>query len=251
VIRLVKAEMRKLLSTQVWFWLLAGTLGLTALQVFLVVLNTKTERDLHDNVANIFSATGNGSIFVLVLGALAVTTEFRHQTITPTLLTTPRRFTVIWAKLITYALLGIAFAAACVVVTLAIALPWLTAKDIGFSLSADHAPRVMFAGFGVVALYALFGLGIGALLRNQAAAVVVGIIYVIILEPLIQLIPWVRMHIYPYLPGAGAAAMQAIDRHPTDYYTLLTPWAGALSLFIWCLVLSLGGTALTLRRDIT
>src|SRR3546814_17803473 len=40
-----------------------------------------------------------GYVFPLIVGALAMTGEFRHQTITPTLLYQPLRSTVLFAKL--------------------------------------------------------------------------------------------------------------------------------------------------------
>ncbi|MDH4017609.1 MAG: ABC transporter permease, partial [Actinomycetota bacterium] len=45
-------------------------------------------------------AVALGYIFPAILGALSVTGEFRHQTITPTLLAEPRRSVVLGAKLV-------------------------------------------------------------------------------------------------------------------------------------------------------
>ena len=82
-------------------------------------------------------------VAVFVLGVLGVTTEFRYQTITPTVLATPSRWALITAKMITYALVGALYALICMVVQLAIALPWMSAKNIDFAFSSEHIPHAL------------------------------------------------------------------------------------------------------------
>ena len=78
-----------------------------------------------DKVHNVYVSAAAVFTYVplFVLGVLAVTTEYRYQTITPAVLATPSRWALISAKLITYALAGAVYAAICVIVELAIALP--------------------------------------------------------------------------------------------------------------------------------
>ena len=45
-------------------------------------------------------ATSNGAL-ITVFGVLGMTAEFRYQTITPTVLTTPSRWPIVTAKMIT------------------------------------------------------------------------------------------------------------------------------------------------------
>ena len=52
------------------------------------------------------TATAIGYVFPLLIGTLMVTTEFRHKTLTPTFLATPRRGVVLWAKIVVGILLG-------------------------------------------------------------------------------------------------------------------------------------------------
>ena len=127
--------------------------------------------------------SGNAAyIAVFVLGALGVTTEFRYQTITPTVLQTPSRWAVVGAKMIAYAVLGILYSVVCVVVELAIAIPWLNHKNIDLDLGNSDNLHALSGIFAVVALFGIVGLGVGALLKNQIVAVVVGVLFLLVLE---------------------------------------------------------------------
>ena len=53
--------------------------------------------------------SGFGYVFALVLGVLVIGTEFRHQTVTPTFLGTPRRARLVLAKWLASALFGLLY----------------------------------------------------------------------------------------------------------------------------------------------
>jgi ABC-2 type transport system permease protein len=249
---LIRAEYRKLKSTQTWFWLLLACAALTALLV-VVQLATRTDLETPGAVRDVFTSAYTAYIPAFVLGILAVTTEFRYQTITPTLLATPSRWRLITAKLISYALVGLVYAVACLVVAVAIAVPWLGSKhDINASFGHNNIWTALLGIAVIVTLYGLVGLGWGAFVRNQIVAVSVGLIYVLIIEGLLQLIPYVRA-VYKFLPGAGAQAI--ISPHttygPHNEYQLFGAWGGAAVLVVWALGLSVLGAGWTMNKDIT
>jgi ABC-2 type transport system permease protein len=254
MIRLIQAEFVKLFSTKLWLWLLLGAIGFTALLVSLTIgfdgqdaNNGGAPRvNTPDGQRNLFSAAGAANVWALILGAIAVTGEFRHQTVTPTFLAVPHRGRVVVAKLITYAIVGTAYGIVTVVTALAIALPWLSAKDIDVSLGSNGIPSVL-VGVGVgVAVYALLGVGIGALIRNQIAAVVSALVYLFLLEPILSGIPKVRDY-YQYAPGG---ALSALTRRFAGV-DLLEPYQGGLLLVAYGLVFAGLGTWLAMRRDVT
>ena len=250
---LLKAEFRKLRSTQVWFWLLLACLAITAL---LVIVQIATRKDLgvDHNVRQVFTSAYIAYVPAFVVGVLAVTTEFRYQTITPTLLATPSRWKLISAKLISYAIVGVGYALSCLVLALVIAVPWLKSKDdIDSSFGANNVWTALLAIGVIVAMFALIGLGAGALMRNQIAAVTIGLVYFIVVEGLLSVIPYVRA-IYPILPGGAAAAV--LDSRsqygpPDGDYHVFSSAVGFLLLVAWALGLSLVGAAWTMNRDIT
>jgi ABC-type transport system involved in multi-copper enzyme maturation permease subunit len=187
-----------------------------------------------------------------VLGVLGVTTEFRYQTITPTVLQTPSRWAIVSAKMITYAVVGVLYAAVCLLVQLAIAVPWLNAKGVDYSLGADGVPHALAGVFVVLALLGIVGLGIGALLRNQIVAVTVGVIFLVVLQNVFLAIPGIK-HIYPYLPAGAAEAIADVTARNSDVngVELLTVPAGVLVLLLWAFVPAIIGAAFSMNRDIT
>jgi hypothetical protein len=251
MIRLIHAEFVKLRTTQVWFWLLLAVLGISVLVVLGSFLSAGSVETASD-VPGVFAATNDASIAVFVLGVLGVTTEFRYQTITPTVLVTPSRWTLITAKMIAYALIGVLYALACIVLELALVLPWLAARNISFDLGDPDLRRALFGLFLVLALYGIIGLGVGALLRNQIVAVTVGVIFLLILENILLAIPGVR-HAWPYMPAGAVAAILSNGSGGSEdnLITLLSPLGGVLVLLAWAFIPAIIGAGITMNRDIT
>lgn len=248
---LLVAEYRKLKSTQVWFWMLLACLAITAL---LVIVQLATRNDLGEdhNVRDVFTSAYTAYVPAFVVGVLAVTTEFRYQTITPTLLATPSRWKLISAKLITYAIVGAMYAICCLVVALFIAVPWLHSKhDVNSSFSRNNVWTALLAIAVIVAMFALIGLGLGAFMRNQIAAVSIGLIYFIVIEGLLSVIPYVR-NVYRFLPGGAAGAiLQPNSEYGDGGYHLFGAFTGFVLLLAWALGLSVLGAGWTMNRDIT
>jgi ABC-2 type transport system permease protein len=248
--RLIRAEILKLRTTQVWFWLLLSAVALSVIVVITSLVPTNTIHATSD-VTDIFTAPNDASIVVFVLGVLAVTTEFRYQTITPTVLTTPSRWMLISAKLIAYAVVGAAFALICVIVQLAMVIPWLATKGVDFPYGSGELHHILWADLVIVALHGLIGLGAGALLRNQIVAVTIGVIFLLILQNVILAIPKVR-NAWPYTPnGATAAILTVQDSDSFNGVHLLGVWAGVLVLLAWALIPAVLGAGITMNRDIT
>jgi ABC-2 type transport system permease protein len=246
---LIRAEYLKLRTTQVWFWLLLTSIAITSLGVIGQIAGT-SRQDLTGNVHDVLSSANAAYIACFVLGVLSVTTEFRYQTITPTVLATPSRWKLIRAKLTTYALVGIAYALVCVAVEVAIAAPWLAAKNVPLNLGDNYTALV--AVFAVVALMTLVGLGIGALLKNQIVAVSVGLVFILILDSLIRVIPGVK-YAYPFLPSGliDSITTGVNENRVFNHVTLLPVWGGVVGLIIWGLGSALLGAGISMNRDIT
>ena len=250
MIRLIRAEFLKLRTTQVWFWLLLAAVAISAL----TVIGPLASGDVHNgrDVANMFGSAALAYVVIFVLGVLGVTTEFRYQTITPTVLLTPSRWSIVTAKMITYALVGVAYSVICVLVQLAIAVPWLSAKNIDYSFGKDGSPHAVGGVFLVLALFGIVGLGVGALVKNQIVAVSVGVIFLLVRENIVAAIPGVR-HAYPYMPGAAARSIADVTARNNDIggVHLLTVGGGVIVLLLWAFVPAIIGAAFSMNRDIT
>jgi ABC-2 type transport system permease protein len=249
--RLVRAELLKLRTTQVWFWLLLAVVAISALLVVAQIAPSDGVRNARD-VPDLFTSSANGYLVVFVLGVLGITTEFRYQTITPTVLQTPSRWTVVGAKMIAYALLGAAYALVGVVVELAVALPWLSSKNVDVDLGDGAVLHAIIGVFGVLAIFGIIGLGVGALVRNQVVAVVVGIIFLLVLQPILIAVPGVR-EVFPYTPGGAVIAVLRTSgsRDITDDVQMLTTAGGVIVLLLWAFVPAIVGASYSMNRDIT
>jgi ABC-2 type transport system permease protein len=181
----------------------------------------------------------------LVLGILGMAGELRHGTATSTFLVTPVRGRVVAAKLAVAAATGLAMALVASAAVFAVGLPWLKAKGIEVTV-ADAGLLARVAGLAVaVALFAVLGVGLAAVLRNQVAAVIVGLLW---WSQGVEGILVAVLHqpgLERWLPRGAASALTA----PGD--ATLPMWAGGLVFAAYGLVLALAGGRLVGRRDLT
>jgi hypothetical protein len=253
VINLIRSEVLKIRSTQVWFWMALLAAAFTALGTIGTVVEAVNAHDRGDVVDYyaVFTQSQGAGVALLVLGLLGLTTEFRHKTITPTLLATPNRWLLLAGKAASYAVFAIVYALICVLLNFAIAIIWLSAA--GVPLDYGHGvPGGVLKAFLSLVLTGMFGLGLGALLRNQAAAMVFGIVYIFILDNVLNFVPWVRKG-YAWTPGGGLKAFLSnghIEGMPDDVH-LLAPVAGGLLFLAWALALLAVGGRFSLSRDIS
>jgi ABC-2 type transport system permease protein len=247
--RLVHSELLKLRTTRTARVLLtlaaAGTAALVA--VVLLLAGRPGQPALGPDALRLLVLVPAQplTLAALVLGVLGMAGELRHGTATSTFLVTPKRGRVVAAKLAAAAVTGLAMAAASSAAVLAVGLPWLRAKEIEVAI-ADAGVAARVAGLAVaVALYAVLGTGLGALLRNQVAAVVVGLLW---WTQGVERVLTGILHqpgLERWLPKGAAAALTA----PGD--GTLPMWAGALVFAAYGLGLALLGGRLVARRDLT
>jgi ABC-2 type transport system permease protein len=251
VIRLVRAEFLKLRTTQVWFWLLMATIAVSGLLVVAQIAPSDGVRSAR-KVPDMFTSSSTAYVVVFVLGVLGVTSEFRYQTITPTVLQTPSRWAIMTAKMITYAITGAIYALVAVLVQIAVAVPWLSSKNITVDFGDGNVQHAIIGVFGVVALFGIVGLGAGALMRNQIVAVVVGILFLLVIENITLAIPGVRK-VWPYTPnGATQAILHTTgSTEVTDNVHLTSTGVGVIVLLLWAFIPAILGAAFTMNRDIT
>jgi ABC-type transport system involved in multi-copper enzyme maturation permease subunit len=250
MIRLVRAEWTKLFTTRVWIGLLLGACVMVGgFAALLTAFAGNAESGLppvgtpaFEQVA--LSQATNATVLFLILGIIGMTQEYRHRTATPTFLATPRRWKVVVAKLVAYALVAVPFALVLLAVNVLVVSLYAGARGAAPSLTGDNLEVLGTSGLALV-IYALMGVGIGALLRNQVGAIVGGLVYLFVVEPVIRSIP-ATSGAYKWMPGGGLEAMTATFQGPD----LLGAWEGALLLLGYGLLAALLGTLLAVRRDV-
>jgi ABC-2 type transport system permease protein len=250
MIRLVRAEWTKLFTTRVWLGLLVGAVVMVAaFAIFFTAFAGNPEAGIpgvgspvYEEIA--LSTAANANILFLILGIIGMTQEYRHRTATPTFLTTPRRGLVVIAKLLAYALAAALFALIVVAVNYVTVAIHAGALGAAPALDGDNLATLGNAALALI-IYAVIGVGLGALLRNQVGAIVGGLVYLFVVEPIIRSVP-ATAGAYKWMPGGGLEALTATFQGPD----VLEAWQGGLLLLGYGLVAALLGTFLAVRRDV-
>jgi ABC-2 type transport system permease protein len=240
-VRLVRAEALKL-STVRTTWLMLG-IGLLVEGLFAgLYVGLASLADIGP-IVEVQTGTGLLMLLVLVLGVLAITTEFRHGTASTTFLAAPRRYPVMAAKLGAVLAAGILAGLAYVVVNAGLALPLFSSREG----SLPPTSEIVSIYAGVVASFALlcaFGLGVGAIVRNQVGAIITALAFFFVLSPLPELLPG---NIGDYFPAQAIGSLHGL---PEETENGLGQVAGGFALAAWSAALFLIGTVLIRRRDL-
>lgn len=247
--RLVRSEFLKLRTTRTFYGVVAGALAL----ILIIVIGASAAGSFNPGDtpgADMLSIASLSQTFALVLGILAVSTEFRHGTITPSLLAVPGRSRLVGAKLIAHllagALLGLVAYGLCALLASAI----LSFRDIELGLDSGEVIKIIAGGTIATALFAAVGVGLGALVRNQVGAVVGALGWVFVLEPLIGIIPGIDDAVQKYgFNGVGNGLSAATFNGGQD--TTLGQVPAGLLLAAYAVILVVVGTMVLRRRDVS
>lgn len=238
---LLRSEAIKLVTIRSTWTMIGIGLGIEALFAGLYV-GLASLTDISP-IVEVETGTGMLMLLMLVLGVLAITTEFRHGTASTTFLAAPRRHPVMIAKLGVMLAAGVLAGLAFVAVNAGLALP-LYSSRVGDLPSSDEIVSV-YAGVVVsFALLSAFGLGVGAVVRNQVGAIIAALAFFFVLSPLPELLPG---SIGDYFPAQAIGSLHGLPGETEDG---LGQVAGGFVLAAWSAGLFLLGTILVGRRDL-
>jgi ABC-2 type transport system permease protein len=246
VIDLIRGELLKLRTTRMIYGFVGGLFVIIGLLVVVTVIDTPAA-DLarEEDQAGVYGVAATGIIFILLLGVMIMSGEFRHGTITQTLLITPNRWKVLAAKLIAAAIGGFAIGVIAEAFTFVLFVPLLEIKGVDIVFE-DEARSYVIGSILATTLWGLLGVAVGSLMRNQVAAIIVVFATLLIVEPLI-LTPLLESRwpeIPKYLPvhliaGVIGDAPEALSRG-----------ASIAVVLAYVLVLSALGGRFVLQRDV-
>ncbi len=275
--RAVASEFAKVLSLRAW-WLLGLVLLLyiavtaAGLAFFLSDLGAQLGAagpgaPVLDAVttANLVysSVTAVGLVIPLLFGALLATTEYRHRTLTPTVLAQPRHGVVLAAKAVVALVMGALYGVIGLAGSVGAGAPTLLAVGEQAALDEPDVLTVLARTLLATALWSLLGLGLGALLTSQIAAIVIVLAFTQFVEPILRLIAGISeptAAIARFLPGAATDALVgagilsslgAIDPSvPNATADALLWWQGGLVLVALAVVPVIVAALTTARRDV-
>jgi ABC-2 type transport system permease protein len=243
LVDLVAAEWLKLRTTR----LLHGAIPLAVALSFAAVAGEVVAADgaraleSSDGIAHVLAVTGTGALVVLVVGIMISAGEYRHGTVADTFLTTPRRQRVVVAKLAVGAALGLAVGVVSSLASVGIAGLLYPVEGATFPFGDGEVWVTLAGALVYTSLFAVIGVALGALVRNQVLAIAVALTWFAVVEhTLVNLAP----DIGRWLP---VAAGQAIVRTPLG--DLLSPLAGVGVLAAYGAALALAGIRLAATRD--
>lgn len=201
-------------------------------------------------------ATAVGYVVPILLGSLSVTNEFRHKTLTPTFLATPRRAVVLGAKWIVLLALGALFGVAALAASVGLGAAGLAVFGFDTALGDSDMWALFARAVVAMALWAVVGVGLGVLLPSQVGSIVVILAFTQFVEPILRLVAgfadWAAQ-VGKFLPGAASDALvgSSIYLVMGGATATLEWWQGGLVLLGYALLFTAVGYAVTWRRDVT
>jgi ABC-2 type transport system permease protein len=234
---LLHAELLKLRTTRT-FAVVVGTAA--ALSLILVALGAilGEETDPHA----LFTNTSITYIIVL-LSAIGMTGEWRHRTITGSVLAAPNRLRLLIAKALAASAAGVVLSLLVTVATMVVGTLVLDARGeetLGLGGLAD----VLWRNLAVAALLGPLGVAVGALVRNQVVTIVGLIAVAAVIEPaLTQAVPAVGR--FGPLAGAPGGVLGGADTG-----ALLAPGLALAVLTAWALAAFASAAWRLRRRDL-
>lgn len=238
-----KAELLKIRSTRTTLGLVAGMIALVLLFVLLTGLLSPIDALAgKDAQRNLLGFGGVAGLFAALAGLLVVTSEYRHGTIRPTFLFTPRWSRLLGAKLSASLLAGLVFGVIGEALGFAVGYAILAGRGVPFALSGAQTTLLVAGTVAGVVLWGGLGVGLGAIVRNQIAGVIALLAWGFVVENLV----------FAFAPSVGRFGPEEASSALTGLATrhLLAPAAGGLVLIAWMGALYLIGVVLTVRRDV-
>jgi ABC-2 type transport system permease protein len=235
---LIATERIKLFTTRSPWWSMLLALVLSVGFAALIAANATGNDTLSVDVAE--SGYQFSLVVMMVMAALAVTTEYRFSTIRVSFQAVPNRTALLLAKTTVVALL------AAVVGEVTAFASWAMAKlihpNVGLALSTAQEWRNV-AGMGLVyAVTAVIAVAVGILVRQTAGAVAILLIYTLLVENLVVLIPKIGESIQKWMPfteannflvaGSADAGRRGIEHMPLGAWPSLLYFAGIAAVLM-------------------
>jgi ABC-2 type transport system permease protein len=240
----LRSELVKLRSTRTNLGLLVGMIGLVLLIVIITGVAVKPgELGKDEHQRALFGLGLAGGFIAALIGVMSITSEFRHGTIRPTFIFTPRRGRVLLAKVVSSTALGAFFGLITEALAFGTGMAILEARGVDAALSTRDLLLVVFGSVAVTALMAALGVGLGAVVRNQVLAVIGLVVWFMVVE---NIVVSIAPSVGKFFPLAAGDALTGINSDK-----LLTAPQGAAVLLGYVAAFFVAGLMITRRSDVT
>ncbi len=246
MIPLLSAELLKLRTTRTFAGFVAISIATSLLiSVLVAILTEPTEESVLIDVY----ASDTSSFFILILAVIGISGEWRHRTITSSLLASPDRVRFLTAKTVAFVAAGVSLSLLIAISVAALGTTILTIRGLPLPDAGALVEQVA-RNLAVAAALAALGVAFGALLRNQVAAVVSLLVVMFAVEPVVvALAPGVGRYAPLGVLPVAAAGLPPEDAGLGDV-DMLGATAATLALVVWILATLAVAAALLARRDL-
>jgi ABC-2 type transport system permease protein len=243
---LLHAELIKLRTTRTFLALGGVAVGTSLLLTVLVSLLTEPTQD--SVLTDVFTADTSG-LFILILAVVGVSGEWRHRTITSSLLAAPDRLRFLAAKTVAFAVAGLALSLVLSITVAIVGYVILTARDLPTPELGELVAQIGRNGIAAMLLGAL-GVGLGALVRNQVVAIVGVLVIALVVEPLLLTLKPEVGRFGPFTLPSAVAGVSEDDAGLEGDVDLPSPGLAAVAMLAWIGGFYAAGAALLRRRDL-
>lgn len=239
MINLIRGEAIKMRSTRTAIgFMIAGV----ALTLLVVLVSTLADEPSTVNAKRDAITVAPLFILFVVFGVVGATGEYRHRTVAPAVLIAPDRLRLLSARALAYAVTAAGVALVMQVVSFAIGIPLMSGNEGDALAFADYA-GLLGGGLLSAALGGMLGVGFGALVGNQVAAVVSVLVYLFVVDGLIGV---AKSDLIPYTLGTAAPALGGLSIDEAFGFL------GSLAvLAVWTLLFMGLGLLRESRREVT
>lgn len=214
--RVIRSEWTKLRSLRsTWSTLLTAIALMVGLGAMVSAVTASqydgfgpAERQIFDPISSSLAGITFAQLAFGVLGVLLFANEYSTGMIRATLTAVPRRLPVLWAKLAVFAGLVGLLSLASSYAAFALGQLLLSGQDLNVALTDPDALQSILGAATYMTVAGTMGVAIGALLRNNAAAISAFVGVFFLLPPLAQVLPAsISEHVLPYLPSNAGSSL--------------------------------------------
>ena len=250
----LRSEWTKLRSVRSTAWSLAAAFLLTIALADItsaVVVNHWPHMQAHDradfhplDVAQV--GVQLAQLAIGVLGVLLITAEYSTGMIRASMSAVPRRLPVLAAKGVVFAAVTFVLMTPASLIAFFTSQAILSGRHIETTFGAAGVPRAVIGAGLYLMVIGLFGLGLGAIVRNTAGGIATFAGIMFVLPPLMNVLPssW-NAAASPYLPLQAGERIMALHRG-----NQLAPWTGFGVLCIYAAASLLIAAVLLRKRDV-
>lgn len=241
------SEWTKLRSLRSNWAILGGTAAIGIVLVWVLAVFVKTDPDTHEvfTVGNSFSFPAwLSTVMAVITGTLMFTSEVQHGTLATAITAQPARWVTVAAKTAIAAGFGLAIGVAGMIAG-------VSGGVLGGLDAGDTSGMRATAGWGLMltSVAAVFGLGIGMIVKHSAAAISMTLVWTFVIENLFRgFAPPTVWRYLPFNPANGLLSIETTS-DPEALAVALTRVQDALLFSSYTVAALIIGTVLLYRRD--